>query len=501
MTLATEAPTAPSTAYSHRQILLILSGLMMGLLLASLDQTIVSTALTTISRDFGRLDLYSWVITAYLLTSTASTPLYGKISDLYGRKRIFEIAIVIFLAGSALSGLSQNMYQLILFRGVQGIGAGGLMTLAMAIMGDVVAPRERGRYQGYFGAVFGISSVLGPLIGGFLVDQASWRWVFYVNLPIGAVALVVVSRVLQLDQRPRKAKVDVMGSVLIVLGVSLFLVAVQNASAAAHITTVSWVYGVTGLCLIVVFVWWEGRASEPIIPLHLFKNRVFTVANALGFITGAVMFGAIIFLPQYYQRVRGVSPTQSGLRLLPLLAGMLLLSITCGRLISKYGRYKVFVIVGTFLLAGALAWMTTIGIATSEWALAAMLFLVGAGLGMFMQTLIIAVQNAIPWEYMGTGTAAVTFFRTLGGAIGAAVLGAILVEQEKTTAAHYIHVYGPHVGPLQAFTHGMDTALLFAVPVAVLAFLLSFLLREVRLRTATGSTGAEGGAAPVPAFE
>jgi MFS family permease len=214
-----------------------------------------------------------------------------------------------------------------------------------------------------------------------------------------------------------------------------------------------------------------------------------------------VMFGALIFLPQYFQRVRGITPTLAGLRLLPMLAGMLLLSITCGRLISKYGRYKFFVIGGTFLLAVALAWMTTIGIATNGWIIAAMLFLVGAGLGMFMQTLIIAVQNAIPWEYMGTGTAAVTFFRTLGGAIGAAVLGAILVEQEKTTAAHYIHIYGPTIGPLQAFTHGMDKALLFAVPVAVLAFLLSFLLREVRLRTATGDPGAAEGAAPVPAFE
>jgi EmrB/QacA subfamily drug resistance transporter len=498
MTLA--APSAPPTAYSHRQILLILSGLMMGLLLAALDQTIVSTALTTISRDFGRLDLYSWVITAYLLTSTASTPLYGKISDLYGRKRIFEIAILIFLAGSVLSGLSQNMYQLIIFRGVQGVGAGGLMTLAMAIMGDVVPPRERGRYQGYFGAVFGISSVLGPLIGGFLVDQASWRWVFYVNIPIGVAALLVVSRVLQLDNRPRKAKVDVLGSVLIVLGVSLFLVAVQNASAAARITTVSWIYGITGLALIVVFVWWEGRAPEPIIPLHLFKNRVFTIANALGFITGVVMFGAIIFLPQYFQRVRGISPTQSGFRLLPLLAGMLLLSITTGRLITTRGRYKIFVVCGTAVLAVGLAWMSTIGIATSGWVLAGMLFVVGAGLGMFMQTLVIAVQNAIPWEYMGTGTAAVTFFRTLGGAIGAGVLGAILVEQEKTTAAHYIHVYGPTIGPLQAFTHGMDTALLFSVPVAVVAFFLSFWLQEVRLRTATGPAG-EQNTAPVPAFE
>jgi MFS family permease len=228
---------------------------------------------------------------------------------------------------------------------------------------------------------------------------------------------------------------------------------------------------------------------------------VFTVANALGFITGMVMFGALIFLPQYFQRVRGVSPTQAGLRLLPLLAGMLLLSISSGRLISKWGRYKVFVVSGTAVLAAGLAWMTTITITTNSWVLAAMLFVIGSGLGLFMQTLIIAVQNAIPWEYMGTGTAAVTFFRTLGGAIGAAVLGAILVEQERTTIAHYVGLYGPTIGPMQAFTHAMDQALLFATPVAVLAFLLSFLMRDVRLKTATGVPGAEKGAPPVAALE
>jgi EmrB/QacA subfamily drug resistance transporter len=486
--------------------MLIMSGLMMGLLLAALDQTIVSTALTTISRDFHRLDLYSWVVTAYLLTSTASTPLYGKISDQFGRKTIFEIAVVIFLAGSALSGLSQNMYQLIIFRGVQGLGAGGLMTLAMAIVGDVIAPRERGRYQAYFGAVFGISSVLGPLIGGFLVDQASWRWVFYVNIPVGVVALAVIHRVLQLDHHARRAKVDVLGAVLIVVGVSLFLVAVQNAAAAARITNVSWVYGITGLALIGAFIWWEGRAAEPIIPLQLFKNRVFTVANALGFITGMVMFGAIIFLPQYLQRVRGISPTVSGLRLLPILAGILLLSITSGRMISKYGRYKGFVISGTAVLTGGLVWLTTITTTTSDWLLTAMLFVVGAGLGLFMQTLVLVVQNSLPYEYLGTGTAAVAFFRSLGGAIGTALLGAVLLEQEKATAAHYVHLYGPALGPLQAFTHGMDRAFLYGVPVAALAFGLSFLLREVRLRTSTGAPGprpeaagamAENGAAGI----
>ncbi len=499
MTATTEALAPSPEGYSHRQIMLIMSGLMMGLLLASLDQTIVTTALTTISRDFHRLDLYSWVVTAYLLTSTASTPLYGKISDQFGRKTVFQVAIVIFLVGSALSGLSQSMIQLIIFRGVQGLGAGGLMTLAMAIIGDVIPPRERGRYQGYFGAVFGVSSVIGPLIGGFLVDEASWRWVFYVNLPIGAVALVVINRVLHLEHRRRRAKVDVLGSVLIVGGVSLFLVAVQTAGNAARITTAAWTYGIIGLALIAVFLWWETKAAEPIVPLRLFRNRVFTVSNVLSFCTATVMFGALIFLPQYFQRVRGISPTLSGLRLVPMLAGMLLTSIGSGQLISRLGRYKLFVVAGTGIMTLGLAWMTTIKVDTSGWLLSAMLFVVGCGLGLFMQTLVLTVQNSITAEDMGAGTATVTFFRTLGGAVGAAVLGAVLVEQLRTTGLHYVRVYGPTEGPLQAFTHAMTTGFLYTVPLAGLTFVLSFLLRDVRLRTAVGSQEAPAAADDVAA--
>jgi EmrB/QacA subfamily drug resistance transporter len=496
MSDTTATPPVTSTGYTHRQIMLIMSGLMMGLLLAALDQTIVTTALTTISRDFHRLDLYSWVVTAYLLTSTASTPLYGKISDQFGRKTVFQIAVVIFLIGSVLSGLSQSMIQLILFRGVQGLGAGGLMTLAMAIVGDVIPPRERGRYQGYFGAVFGISSVVGPLIGGFLVDEASWRWVFYVNIPIGVATLVVINRVLHLEQRRRKAKVDVLGSVLIVSGVSLFLVGVQSAGSAARLTTAASVYGITGLLLVGVFIWWETRAAEPIVPLHLFRIRVVSVANVLAFCTATVMFGALIFLPQYFQRVRDISPTLSGLRLVPMLAGMLLTSISSGVLISRIGRYKMFVVAGTGIMTLGLLWMTTIQLDTGGWLLSAMLFVVGCGFGLFMQTLLLAVQNSITAEDMGAGTATVTFFRTLGGAIGAAVLGAVLIEQLKTTGAHYVRVYGPTVGPLQAFTHAMTTAFLYTVPVGVLAFVLSFLLRDVRLRTSLGGQEKEPAEAP-----
>jgi EmrB/QacA subfamily drug resistance transporter len=483
MTALQDAPAVP--AYSHRQILLIMSGLMMGLLLASLDQTIVSTALTTISRDFHRLDLYSWVLTSYLLTSTASTPLYGKISDQFGRKRIFEVSILIFLLGSVLSGLSQSMYQLIIFRGVQGIGAGGLITLTLAIVGDVISPRERGRYQGYFGAVFAVSSVLGPLIGGFLVDQASWRWVFYVNIPIGAVALVVVHRVLKLDHVSRKSKIDIGGAVLIVLGVSLFLVGVQIAGGAARITPTAYAFGLTGVALIMLFVWWETRAAEPIIPLHLFRNRVFSVASVISFIMGSVMFGALIFIPLYLQTVRGVSPTVSGLRLLPMLAGMLLTSISGGRVVSRIGRYKVFVISGTGILTAAIWIMSHISVTTGAWALSAMLFLAGAGMGLFMQILLLSVQNAIPRQFMGVGTASVTFFRTLGGAMGAAVLGAVLLLESKHVEPRYLKQYGNATeAQHHAFVFGMDRAYIYILPVAALAFVMSFAMREIKLRSA-----------------
>jgi EmrB/QacA subfamily drug resistance transporter len=478
-------------AYSHRQVRVILGGLGIGMLLASLDQTIVSTALTRISQDFHRVDLYGWVITAYLLTQTASTPLYGKISDQFGRKRIFEIAIVIFLVGSVLSGLAQNMYQLIAFRGVQGVGAGGLMTLAFAIMGDIIAPRERGRYQGYFGSIFAISSILGPLIGGFLVDQASWRWVFYVNIPLGAVGLVIINRILKLDHKPRRSKVDVAGSVLIVGGVTLFLVGVQIAGAASRLTSHAWAFIVPGLVLLAAFLWWERRAAEPIIPLHLFRNRVFAVANTMGFISGGVMFGAMVFLPLYFQSVRGISPTESGFRLLPMLAGMLVTSISSGRAVTRYGRYKGFVIAGTAILAVAVGLMTGISVSTGAWTLVGMFFLLGFGMGLFMQILVVAVQNALPHEYMGVGTASVNFFRTLGGAIGAAVLGAVLFLQEKSSLPGFRVHYGVGVQATNhAFVFGMREAFVYTVPAAVAAFALSFLLKEIRLRTATGPTAA-----------
>jgi EmrB/QacA subfamily drug resistance transporter len=477
----------PQGGYSHRQILVIMSGLMLGMFLAALDQTIVTTALTRISEDFHHLNLYSWVVTSYLLTSTVTTPLYGKISDQFGRKKIFQFAIVLFLIGSALSGLSGSMLQLIIFRGVQGLGAGGLFSLALSIVGDVIPPRDRGRYQGYFGAVFGVSSIVGPLTGGFLVDEASWRWVFYVNLPIGVIALVVINRVLRSDDRRRSARIDVGGALLSVGGVALVLVAVQSAGQAAKLTTTAEVLGPIGLLLVVAFVWWESRASEPIVPLRLFRNNVFSVSSVLSLITGGVMFGAIIFLPQYLQIVRHISPTMSGLRLIALLAGLLFTSITSGRLVSKWGRYKVFVVAGTGLMSVGMYLMSLIQVTTNSLVLYSMMFIVGAGLGLFMQTLVLATQNSIAMQDMGVGTSAITFFRTLGGAIGAAVLGAVLIDQEKVHLAADVAKYGKLLGPAYSFTSGMDRAFLLSVPVAVAAFLLSFLLKELKLRTSLGN--------------
>jgi EmrB/QacA subfamily drug resistance transporter len=315
---------------THRQILVVIGGLMLGMLLAVLDQTIVGTALPTIVGELGGLDHYSWVVTAYLLSSTASTPLYGKISDLYGRKPIFQFAIVVFLVGSLLAGASQEMWQLIATRAVQGLGAGGLMAMALAIIGDIIPPRERGRYQGYFGAVFAVASVAGPLLGGFFVDQLSWRWVFYINLPVGIVALVVTSAVLRIPLRRREHAIDYVGAALLVAGVSaLLLVTVQGHEWGWHAgLTVGLAVG--AVVTLTAFTWWESRHHEPILPLRLFGNRVFTVGNSVSFIVGLVMFGAIIYLPLYLQIVDGVSPTVSGLRLLPLMVGVLVASITSG---------------------------------------------------------------------------------------------------------------------------------------------------------------------------
>jgi EmrB/QacA subfamily drug resistance transporter len=419
---------------SHRQILLLMSGLMAGMLLAALDQTIVGTALPTIIGKLGGIEHYSWVVTAYLLASTASTPLYGKVSDLYGRRPVFLFAIVTFLVGSLLAGLSQNMVSLIAFRGVQGLGAGGLMTLAFTIISDAVSPRERGRYQGLFGAVFGLSSVAGPLAGGYFAEH-NWRWIFYINLPIGIVALFLSNQVLRLlPHERRNHKIDWLGAVFLVTGVSAILLALSwggQKGSNGYPWSSPVIIGllVAGTVLSAVFLYVEARASEPILPLRLFRRPTFSIANAAGFILGFGMFGSIIYVPLYLQIVKGATPTNSGLLMLPMMVGIIVTSIVSGQLISRRGRYKWYPVVGTFVMALGSVLFIRLNVDTALWETFIPMIVIGIGLGLAMQPLILAVQNALDLRDMGAGTSTATFFRSLGGSFGVAALGAVMTNR------------------------------------------------------------------------
>ncbi|TME76008.1 MAG: MFS transporter, partial [Chloroflexi bacterium] len=493
----------------QRRVWVIFSGLMLALLIASLDQTIVATALPTVVSDLGGLSQLSWVVTAYLLTSTVSTPLWGKLGDLYGRKRLFQAAIVLFLLGSALCGLSQNLAELILFRGLQGLGGGGIFVLSQAIIADVVPPRQLGRYQGVFGAVFGVSSVAGPLLGGFFVETLSWRWIFYINLPLGAAALLVLALALAASGEPGQHRIDYLGTVLLTVAASsLILLTSLGGSIAPWGSAPIILLAIVASVFTLGFVLVEQRAVEPVLPLPLFRNAVFSLSSAIGFVVVFALYGATTYLPLFLQVVNGASPASSGLRLLPMILGLLLTSITSGQLISRWGRYKAFPIAGTAVMTLGMFLLSRLSEHTSVLVESLSMAVLGLGVGLVTQVLVMAVQNAVDYRNLGAVTSGVIFFRSIGGAFGTAIFGAIFSNQlashlaslasrlssginlssaESVAAIQHLPT-ALRAEVVHAYTQSLSTVFLVTVPIVALAFLLSWLLPEVRLRTTYGES-------------
>jgi EmrB/QacA subfamily drug resistance transporter len=497
------AHEADGQAPSRRTILVAMVGLMLGMLLAMLDNLIVSTALPTIVGDLGGLSRLSWVVTSYTLGAAVTTPFWGKLGDLYGRKQMFMVGIGVFLAGSALAGLSQNMDELIAFRGLQGLGSGGLMVGAMATLGDMVPPRERGRYMGMIGGMMPIAFVGGPLLGGFLTEHLSWRWCFYVNLPLGAAALLVCGFGMRLPRRRVEATIDYLGGVLLTVGtVAITLVAswggVQYGWGSPTIIILS-IVGVLGL---IAFVYAEGRVSEPILPPHMFRDRNFTLAQILSFLVGAAMFGAVNFLPQYMQYVKGASPTVSGLLLLPLMFGMLIVMLVVGQVTTRTGKYRAFVITGGAGMTIGMLVLLLLRVGTATVNASLLTAVIGIGMGFLMQNTMLITQNSVQLRDMGAASGSVTLFRTIGGSLGIALLGSIYTNQlnDRLTSglgAKGHHLISSHIPPSalehlpptvrtafkSAVTQGVHGVTIGGAVLSAVIFLLSWGLREVPLRS------------------
>ena len=477
---------------------------MLVMLMAALDQTIVATALPTIVGDLGGLSHISWVVTAYLLAQTAVTPLYGKLGDMYGRKTVLQAGLTVFLIGSALCGLSKSLDELIAFRAIQGLGGGGLMVSAQAAIGDVVPPSERGKYTGLFGAVFGVASIAGPLLGGFLTGHLSWRWIFYVNLPLGVLAFFVLAATLPSVTQRVHHVVDYLGTALLAAGLSAIVLATSlGGTSYAWGSPVIVGLGIAGVLLIVAFTVAERHAREPVLPLSLLANPVFSVTGAVGFVVGFALFGAVTYLPLFLQVVKGASPTGSGLQLLPLMGGLLITSIGSGQIITRTGRYKPFPIAGTAVMTLGLYLLSTMDPGSGRLSIYLFMFTLGLGLGMVMQVLVLAVQNAVDYSELGVATSGATLFRSIGGSLGTAVLGAIFSNRLSSNLRSVLPPSvagkaggGSEVSPkaiahlpptirtgyLHAFTNSLSTVFVVASSVCVAAFVLSWFIRQLPLR-------------------
>ena len=492
----------------------MLPGLLLAILLAMLDNLIVSTALPRIVGDLGGVAHLSWVVTAYILASLVVTPFYGKLGDMYGRKKFFVVAIVIFLAGSALSGLSQSMAELIMFRAVQGLGAGGLMVGAMATLGDIVAPRERGSYMSYMMVVMMLATIGGPLLGGFITENFSWRWIFYINLPVGGAALVYIISTLHLPAKRVNHRVDYLGGgLLAVAAISLVLLATWGG------TEYPWGSGqIIGLAVLAVaataaFCMVELRVAEPILPLHVFRNRNFSLTMALTFLTGLAMFGALTFLPLYQQTVQGASPTLSGLMLTPMMLGVTVTSIVAGQVTTRTGRYKIFPILGGAIMGVGMYLLTGLGISTTKTTSAIYYVVLGLGMGFLMQMVSLIAQNSVQQRDMGVASSARMFFQQIGGSLGVAAFGAVFARRLTASLAAaagsgvHISASGGQLDPATvdslpaavkhdvffAITHAIQGVFIWALPAAVLIFVLAWFIKEVPLR---GRAPADRGPQP-----